>query len=66
MDCWVNAYPDMPTTRCSSTTVGHGTTIDAIVAGGVTGWEPTVTSTSVVEVMTVDEMPLRSEWTTVQ
>ena len=64
MECWVNAYPDMPTARCSSTTVGHGSTV--IVAGGVTGWEPTVTSTSVVEVMTVNEIPLRSEWTTVQ
>ena len=64
MECWVNAYPDMPTARCSSTAVGHASTI--IVAGGVTGWEPTVTSTSVVEVMIVNETPLRSEWTSVQ
>ena len=64
MDCWVNAYLDMPTARCSSTAVGHSSTV--IVAGGVTGWEPTATSTSVVEVMTVNEIPLRSEWTAVQ
>ena len=55
MECWVNAYPDMPTARCSATAVGHSLTI--IVAGGVTGWEPTVTSKSVVEVMTVNEIP---------
>ena len=64
IECWVNAYPDMPTARCSAIAVGHGSTI--IVAGGVTGWEPTVTSTSVVEVMTVNEIPLQSEWITVQ
>ena len=64
MECWVNAYPDVPTARCSATAVGHGSTV--IVAGGVTGWEPTVTSTSVVEVMMVDDIPLRSQWITVQ
>ena len=64
MECWVNAYPDMSTARCSAIAVGHGSIV--IVAGGVTGWEPTVTSTSVVEVMTVNDIPLRSEWTTVQ
>ena len=43
------------TTHCSSTAVGHSSTV--IVAGGITNWELTATSTSVVEVMIVNEMP---------
>ena len=65
MENWVNAYPDMPTARCSATAVGHGSTV--IVAGGVTGWEPGVSSTQAVEVMNVNETtPSQSEWSMVQ
>jgi len=37
-DKWLNQYPDMPTARCLSSCISHGSSV--IVAGGATGWDP--------------------------
>ena len=49
---WTTPYPDMPTARCQSSSISHGSAV--IVAGGVTKLTPW-TITGVVEVLHIPE-----------
>ena len=49
---WTTSYPDMPTARCRSSCVSHGSTV--IVAGGVKCWNP-FSMTRAVEVLHIKE-----------
>ena len=49
---WFTPYPDMPTARCHSSCISHGSSV--IVAGGITGWDP-LTMTRSVEVLHITD-----------
>ena len=58
---WFNRYPDMPTARCLSSCISHGSSV--IVAGGATGWLPKTAIRS-VEVLHIADN--HSFWSTVK
>ena len=58
---WYTPYPDMPTARCHSSCISHGSSV--IVAGGVTNWDP-VTMTRSVEVLHITNA--YSHWSEVE
>ena len=60
---WVNVYPDMSTSRWSSSSIGYQSTV--VVAGGVTCLDP-FTITRVVEVLHVNDHAPDSYWTVVE
>ena len=61
---WLTPYPNMPTARCSSSSISHGLTV--IVAGGVTCWDP-CTITRAVEVLHINDNNLHdSYWSVVE
>ena len=61
---WLTPYPDMPTARCSPSSISHGVTV--IVAGGVTCWHP-LTITRSVEVLHINDNNLHdSYWSVVE
>lgn len=60
---WANVYPDMPTSRWSSSSIGYQST--AVVAGGVTCLDP-FTITRAVEVLHVNDNVQDSYWSVVQ
>ena len=59
---WTTPYPNMPTARCCSSSISHGSTV--IVAGGVTCWDPW-TMTRAVEVLHI-EGRTKSYWSVVE
>ena len=61
---WVVQYPNMPTPRCSVTSICYHSAV--IVAGGITCWSPW-TLTRVVEVLYINDTSLSdSYWSTVE
>ena len=62
---WTTPYPNMPTARCDSSSISHGSAV--IVAGGITCWEPW-TMTRAVEVLHIREAGwfVKSYWTVVE
>lgn len=60
---WIKIYPDMPTPRWSSSSIGCESAV--VVAGGVTFLEP-FTITRAVEVLCVNEHPHDSYWSVVE
>ena len=61
---WLTPYPNMPTARCSSSSISHGLTV--IVAGGVTCHDP-FTITRSVEVLHINDNNLHdSYWSVVE
>ena len=61
---WLTPYPNMPTTRCHSSSISHGLTV--IVAGGVTCWD-SFTITRAVEVLHINDNNLHdSYWSVVE
>lgn len=64
---WSTPYPNMPTARCHSSSISHGSTV--IVAGGVTSKYPQTMMTGAVEVLHIkerDTMFSRSSWSVVE
>ena len=59
---WLTPYPNMPTARCSFSSISHGLTV--IVAGGVTCVDP-YTITRSVEVLHIDNNLHDSYWSVV-
>ena len=61
---WITPYPNMPTKRCSCSSISHGSTV--IVAGGETCWDPW-TITRAVEVLHIKEHTwlTKSHWSVV-
>ena len=57
---WVKSYPDMPTSRWSSSSIGYQSTV--VVAGGVTCMDP-FTITRAVEVLHVND---HAHWSVVE
>ena len=61
---WIMQYPDMPTPRCSVTSICYHSIV--VVAGGITHWDPW-TLTRVVEVLHINDDSLSdSYWSTVE
>ena len=61
---WVVQYPNMPTPRCSVTSICYHSAV--IVAGGITCWSPW-TLARVVEVLHINDTSLSdSHWSTVE
>ena len=62
---WTTPYPNMPTARCSCSSISHGSTV--IVAGGVTCRDPW-TLTRAVEVLHIEENSwfTKSHWSVVE
>ena len=62
---WTTPYPNMPTARCYSSSISHGSTV--IVAGGVTCWDPW-TLTRAVEVLHIKKHSLftKLHWNVVE
>ena len=60
---WVSVYPDMFTSRWSSSSIGYKSTV--VVAGGVTCLDP-FTITRAVEVLHVNDHAPDSYWSTVE
>ena len=61
---WLNPYPNMPTARCSSSSISHGLTV--IVTGGITGFDPFAITRS-VEVLHINDNNLPdSYWSVVE
>ena len=60
---WTTPYPDMPTARCRSSSISHGSAV--IVTGGVTCVNPR-TLTGTVEVLHFGGWFAKSHWTVVE
>ena len=61
---WLTPYPNMPTARCSSSSISHGLTV--IVAGGITHYDPS-TMTRSVEILHINDNNLHdSYWSVVE
>ena len=60
---WTTPYPDMPTTRCHSSSISHGSAV--IVAGGVTSLNPH-TLTGAVEVLHLGSRFSKPYWIVVE
>ena len=61
---WLTPYLNMPTARCSCSSISHGLTV--IVAGGMTCWDP-LTITKSVEVLHINDNNLHdSYWSVVE
>ena len=59
---WITPYPNMPTARCSCSSITHGSKV--IVAGGITCYDP-FTMTRAVEVLHIQGHSL-SHWSVVE
>ena len=59
---WLTPYPDMPTARCKSSCISHGSSV--IVAGGQTGWYPVIMTRSVEVLHVVSDTD--SYWSVVE
>ena len=62
---WTTPYPNMPTARCDSSGISHGSAV--IVVGGITCWDP-CTMTRAVEVLHIRETGWvdKSYWSVVE